>query len=123
MEGHDFIARAKTRLVTGLPPAFSPCLALILLALFLSTPAKADTAAETFKRRCAPCHAANGSGDTMIGKNLKIHSLTSDEIQKRSDDQLFTIISKGKNKMPAFDHKLSRDQIKDLIKHIRSLKR
>jgi hypothetical protein len=25
--------------------------------------------------------------------------------------------------MPAFDHKLSRDQIKDLIKHIRSLKR
>ena len=57
----------------------------------------------------------------MIGKNLKIRSLRSPEVQKRSDEELFSIIAKGRNKMPAFDRKLSREQIHDLVRHIRAL--
>jgi mono/diheme cytochrome c family protein len=44
-------------------------------------------------------------------------------VQKQSDDELATIISKGKSKMPSFDRKLSKDQIADVVKYIRSLKK
>jgi mono/diheme cytochrome c family protein len=97
-------------------------LALILLLSLVSAGALADTTSETYKRKCAACHGASGDGDTMLGKNLKIRSLRSSDVQKKSDEELFNIISKGRYKMPAFDHKLSKDQIHDLVRHIRSLK-
>ena len=61
----------------------------------------------------------------LIGRNLKLRVLGSDDVQKKSDDELFTIISKGmeKNRMPAFDRRLSKDQIHDLVEYIRSLKK
>jgi mono/diheme cytochrome c family protein len=97
--------------------------AVILLALLFSTYTFADSGADTYKTKCSACHGKNGAGDTMLGKNLKLRPLSSDEVQKQSDDELFTIISKGKKRMPPFDRKLSRDQIHDLVKHIRSLKK
>jgi mono/diheme cytochrome c family protein len=63
------------------------------------------------------------SGDTVLGTNLKIRSLGSADVQKQSDDELATIISKGNNRMPSFDRKLSKDQIADVVKYIRSLKK
>jgi len=89
----------------------------------LSACAFADSAADTYKTKCSACHGKNGAGDTMLGKNLKLRPLGSDDIQKQSDDELFTIISKGKKRMPPFDRKLSKDQIHDLVKYIRSLKK
>ena len=59
----------------------------------------------------------------MIGKNLKLRDLGSAEVQQQSDDELATIIGKGKNKMPAYDGKLSQDQIHDVLKYIRLLKK
>ena len=61
----------------------------------------------------------------MIGKNLKLRALGSDEVQKQSDEVLTEIISKGKgkNRMPSFERKLSKDQIADLVTYIRSLKK
>jgi len=98
-------------------------LAVIMLALMFSTYALADSGADIYKTKCSACHGKNGAGDTMLGKNLKLRPLGSDEAQERSDDELFTIISKGKNRMPPFDRKLSRDQIHDVVKYIRSLKK
>ena len=100
----------------------SQSLALILLVSLVSAGALADSTAETYKRKCAACHGATGDGDTMLGKNLKIRSLRSPDVQKKSDEELFNIISKGRYKMPAFDHKLSKEQIHDLVRHIRALK-
>jgi len=94
-----------------------------MLALLFSTYTFADSGADTYKTKCSACHGKNGAGDTMLGKNLKLRPLGSDEVQERSDDELFTIISKGKNRMPPFDRKLSKDQIRDLVKHVRSLKK
>ena len=98
-------------------------LVLILLTLCLSGYALADGASETYKAKCSACHGVHGAGDSMIGKNLKLRSLASHEVQDRSDTELFTVISKGKNRMPSFDKKLSPDQIRDLVRHIRSLKK
>jgi mono/diheme cytochrome c family protein len=93
------------------------------LALLFSTYTFAGTGAETYKAKCAACHSANGAGDTKLGTNLKIRSLGSADVQKQSDDQLATIIGKGKGRMPSFDGKLSKDQIADVVKYIRSLKK
>jgi cytochrome c6 len=97
--------------------------ASLALALLLSTYALADGGADTYKAKCSACHAANGAGDTMLGKNLKIRALSSDDVQKQSDDELAAIIGKGKNRMPPFDRKLSKDQIGEVVKFIRSLKK
>ena len=97
--------------------------AIILLALLFSTYTFADSGADIYKTKCSACHGKNGAGDSMLGKNLKLRPLGSDDVQKQSDDELFTIISKGKKRMPPFDRKLSKDQIRDLVKYIRSLKK
>jgi cytochrome c5 len=94
---------------------------ILVFALLCSCSALADNGAEIYKKKCAACHGATGAGDTMIGKNLRIRSLRSHEVQNRSDEELFNIIAKGRNKMPAFDRKLSREQIHDLVRHIRAL--
>jgi cytochrome c5 len=94
---------------------------ILTTALLCSCCALADNGAEIYKKKCAACHGTTGAGDTMIGKNLKIRSLRSPEVQKRSDEELFSIIAKGRNKMPAFDRKLSREQIHDLVRHLRAL--
>ena len=98
-------------------------LAVVLLALLLTAYAVADGGAVTYREHCSACHGAKGAGDTMIGKNLQMLPLGSDEVQNKSDDELATIISKGKNRMPAFDRKLSQDQISAVVKYIRSLKK
>jgi cytochrome c553 len=93
-----------------------------MLGLLFSTCTLAETAADTYKKKCSACHGAKGAGDTLLGKNLKLRPLGSPEAQDKSDAELTTIISKGRNKMPRFDDKLSRDQIHALVEYVRSLK-
>jgi mono/diheme cytochrome c family protein len=38
-----------------------------------------------------------------------------------SDEDLETVITKGKNKMPPFDGKLKKEQIEQLVEYIRAL--
>lgn len=83
----------------------------------------ADTGADTFKSKCAACHGATGAGDSAMGKNLKLRDLGSADVQKQSDDELTNIIANGKGKMPKYDGKLTKDQIADVVKYIRTLKK
>jgi cytochrome c553 len=108
---------------TTCPRAFKLSLIAIASSVLFCGSSFADMVPDAYKSRCAACHGAHGTGDTMIGNNLKIRNLAADEVQKQSDDELFNIISKGRNRMPAFDRKLSADQIRELVKHIRSLKK
>ena len=97
-------------------------LMVLAVGLVFSTYTFADGAGD-FKAKCSACHGATGAGDTTMGKNLKLADLGSADVQKLSDDELNAIITKGKGKMPAYDGKLTKDQISDLVKHIRSLKK
>ena len=97
-------------------------LAAVVAAVALCTTAlAAEDAASTYKAKCASCHGADGKGDTPVGKKMGIHDFTSPEVQKMSDDDLLGIITKGKNKMPAYENKLSATQIKDVVTYIRQL--
>ncbi len=97
--------------------------AVMALALIFSTYVFADGGADTFKAKCAACHGPDGSGSTTMGKNLKLRDLGSADVQKQSDEELSTIIDKGKNKMPSYDGKLTKDQISDVVKYIKTLKK
>ncbi len=94
-----------------------------VLACFMPAAFAGDEGATTFKAKCAMCHGQDATGNTTMGKNLKIRDLTSADVQKQSDADILAVITKGKNKMPEYGSKLSKDQIADLGKYIRTLKK
>ena len=88
----------------------------------LSPPARADDkSAALYKQKCAVCHGADGKGDTPAGKSTKVRSFSDPEIAKQSDEELASVIEKGKNKMPAYGKSLKPDEIKSIVAYIRSL--
>jgi mono/diheme cytochrome c family protein len=98
-----------------------PLLAVSLLQFFV-TPVNADESVEaTFKGKCAMCHGPDGAGKTMMGEKLKIPDLQSAVVQKKTDADLKAVILKGKNKMPGYETKLSKEQIDKLVAHVRDL--
>jgi mono/diheme cytochrome c family protein len=80
-----------------------------------------DGAEALYKAKCASCHAADGSGTTAIGKKMQLRDLRSADVQKQSDAQLTTIITKGKGKMQSYEKSLNADQIKQLVAYMREL--
>lgn len=102
--------------------------AMVCIAVLVSNDSSANPtgsyaadAAATYKAKCASCHAADGSGSTAAGKTLKVRDLRSAEVQKLSDDQLYTLIAKGKDKMPGYEKTLGADKCKALVAHMRKL--
>jgi mono/diheme cytochrome c family protein len=67
------------------------------------------------------CHGPDGKGETPAGKSTKAVSFAAPEVAKMSDEELETVITKGKNKMPAFEGKLKKEQIVELVAYIREL--
>lgn len=99
--------------------------AALAIAIVLLPAASWAAGADTFKAKCVMCHGADGKGDTPMGKKNNVRDLGSAEVQKQTDAQLTDIITKGKNppKMPAFEGKLTADEIKQLVAHLRSIKK
>jgi mono/diheme cytochrome c family protein len=92
------------------------------LILFLGTPARGQETGESlFKAKCAMCHGPDGAGKTSMGQALKTPDLHSEDVQKLSDAELTQIVTKGKNKMPAYEAKLSKEQIAQLVGFVRDL--
>ena len=92
------------------------------LSAFCARSANAQSAGETlFKGKCAMCHGPDGKGEVPMGKKLAVPSLSAPEVQNQSDAQLTEAIGKGKNKMPGYDGKLSKEQITSLVAYIREL--
>lgn len=80
-----------------------------------------DAEPTLYKAKCAACHGADGKGETAMGRANKLRDLGSADVQKQSDEELATIITNGKGKMPAYGKSLKPDQVKELVTYIRSL--
>ena len=80
-----------------------------------------DPGQSTFEVHCATCHAPNGSGDSVVGKSMKIPDLRSPAVQSQPDAQLADVIANGKGPMPGFKSSLSNDEIDALVKHVHQL--
>ena len=95
---------------------------LLAVSTLLLTPAFAqDDAAAVYKSKCQMCHGADGKG-SPAGAKMGVKDFHSPEVAKMSDAEMIKITEDGKGKMPAYKGKLTDDQIKALVKYIRSLK-
>jgi mono/diheme cytochrome c family protein len=102
--------------------AFVNSAVLIGLLALGSGVSPAQSAGETlFKTKCAVCHGPEGKGEVPMAKKLGVRNLASAEVQGQSDAQITDIVTNGKNKMPAFDGKLNKEQIGQLVAYIREL--
>ncbi len=94
---------------------------LLMITLTGSALAQNPPAKDLFASKCAMCHGADGSAQSTMAKNLKIRDFHSAEVQKQSDSDLKTVITKGQGKMPAFGGKLTGEQIDQLVGYIREI--
>ena len=102
-------------------PVFVRAAALGVIALCAVFSQAASGGVSVFKTKCAACHGADGKSDGPVGKKLGAHDLSSTDVQGQSDEQLTEVVTKGKNKMPAYGDKLTKDQIAELVVYIREL--
>ncbi len=79
--------------------------------------------ADTYKTKCAMCHAADGSGATPAGKAMKTPSFSSPEVMKMSTAELVATTKNGKGRMPAYSGKLTGAQITDVVAYIHTLQK
>lgn len=103
-------------------PALVNSVVLIGLIAFCSGISAAQSTGETlFKTKCAACHGPDGKGESAMAKKFGVRNLGSADVQSQSTPQITDIITKGKNKMPAFDGKLTKEQIGQVVAYIREL--
>ena len=96
---------------------------VISLGFVVSLSAQAQNTAETlYKSKCAASHGADGTG-SATGKKMGAHDFTTADVQGLSDAALSTIITNGKNKMPAYGKSLKAEDIQGLVAYIRTLKK
>ncbi len=95
----------------------------IMVASATTTVFAQDSGADTYKAKCAMCHAVDGSGSTPAGKSMKAVPFSSPDLIKASDADLIAATKNGKGKMPAYSSKLTDPQIKDVVAYIRTLQK
>jgi cytochrome c6 len=74
-----------------------------------------------FNERCTRCHGADGHGATVLGGMLSVPDFTDEKWWKedKSDRRLITSVTDGKDEMPSFGKKLSKQEIEALVAYVR----
>ena len=99
-------------------------IAILSVAAFSATTAFAQApGAETYKAKCAMCHAPDGSGNTPAGKATKTPSFSSPEMLNMSAAELVAATKQGKGKMPGYAGKLTDAQITAVVAYIQTLQK
>lgn len=93
-----------------------PC-AGVLAAAGTGRAQDASAAAGLFQARCARCHGADGRGGD--GRSGLPDFTDGAWHRQRADAQLVVSILEGKDRMPAFDGRISERQARDLVAFIR----
>jgi mono/diheme cytochrome c family protein len=89
------------------------------------TPASQERAKTLYTRDCALCHGDTGNGKTDLARDMQmtIPDWTDPKVLgSKSDQELYDIIRKGKDKMPAEDEgRAKKDEIWNLVLYIRAI--
>src|SRR5262249_43559826 len=88
-----------------------------------STPPAAGNSAvrELFQQRCVKCHGSDGTGSPARSRLPEIPDFTKSPWQgRRSDAQLLATILDGKDEMPRWRDKISQEQARGLVAHVRA---
>lgn len=78
-----------------------------------------------YKQKCAKCHAADGSGDTSLGRISNAPDFTDGGWWAKHSNvsERVNTITRGKKSMPAFGKKLTKAQIASLASYVQRFKR
>lgn len=111
---------------------------ILLIGLGLQLEGKSETPTQTsivkdshsigeskYSIYCSMCHGPNGRGEEEATKSLEVtpSSLVSDPVKKRSDDELFSVISNGVDKtdMLSWGELLTDEEISQIVDYVRVL--
>jgi len=102
------------------------CSALPLAALLLvsgaARSADAPARSELWVANCAKCHGLDGKAQTEEGKKKGARDLSNGKWQRTiSDERMIRSITRGRDMMPAWGKVLTPEQVKELVKEVRSL--
>jgi mono/diheme cytochrome c family protein len=97
---------------------------------FTSPALFAAEAKENWGHFCARCHGPDGTGNTKMGRKLRLKDLSTDKMQaKLSDADILDLIldgnqeDTGKDGMPSFKDKLAPEERQALVAYVRTLKK
>ena len=77
-----------------------------------------------FIKNCASCHGKDGRAKTFKARVNHARNLADPKWQAAiTDEHLYESILRGKDKMPAFERKLSDNEVAALVTYVRMLKR
>lgn len=101
---------------------------VLLLGLMIggSHSALAEDPGELFVKTCASCHGRDGKAQTPAAKKLGVKDLSQ---SKLTDAEIIKQIKEGKpaqdgsSKMPAFNEKLTPDQIQSLVPIVKEFRK
>jgi mono/diheme cytochrome c family protein/uncharacterized membrane protein len=86
-----------------------------------STAAGNSAVRELFRQRCVKCHGADGTGSPARDRLPEIPDFTKSSWQaRRRDAQLLASILEGKDEMPSWRDKISEEQARSLVAHVRT---
>ncbi len=98
-------------------------------ALALTPVLRAADAPANWTKHCASCHAPDGSGNTRMGRQAGAKNYRDAKVQAElKEDAALKALkdgmqAKGKEVMKPFKDKLSEDEMKALIAHMRTFKK
>lgn len=88
---------------------------------------RAMDAKEIYAMNCMICHKETGKGGkvTIEGKTISPDDLTAEKFKKMTDEKLIGYVTNGieDEGMPAFKDKLTTEQIRSVITHVRTLQK
>jgi mono/diheme cytochrome c family protein len=84
-----------------------------------------ERGAVLFRINCRHCHGVQGDGDGPVAPYLKEPpaNLKNDEVRAMSDEQIYHVLTEGKDMMPSFKGELSANERLDLARFVASLSR
>jgi mono/diheme cytochrome c family protein len=87
-----------------------------------TTPDQFASVRGIYEKECKSCHGDTGQGGTVTekdGSKLKVPTLREGRAVRHDDTEFLKQITKGGDGMPAFDQKLTPEQMNNLIRMIR----
>ncbi len=98
----------------------SLCLILPVLAV---AGGDAEAGKTLFKKKCAICHAADGTGNPKMAKMLKVGlAINTDAVAAMSDEAIAKLLTEGRGKKKPVKG-LSDDDRNNVIAYLRTLKK
>ena len=110
----------------GLPPlAVGEDAAPIVNPFQASDHAAIERGAAVFATFCQPCHGPGGQGDGLVPQHgfPVPPPLSRGQTQRKTDAEMFQILTNGQNAMPSYASQISREDRWKAILHVRSMRR